>query len=265
MRGRRWTIAGISRWHDCAALRLREIGRDREQTLLTPFDRPTPLVANPLPRVVRPRRWLHELDRALLELHPFGSFHAAARAPIRLLPYQLEPALAVLRDGATRLLVADGVGLGKTIQAGLLLLELAHRQESCRALVLAPAGLREQWLAELSARFGLTALLADTAWLRSLAAERPADVNPWSLPGIYIASHDLVKRPEVLRPLEDVAWDAVVVDEAHAATSGTDRRVAIHAIAGRSLPRHAAHRDAARRRPSGARGALSDRPPRGRR
>ncbi len=168
-------------------------------------------------------------------MHPFGSFHAAARAPIRLLPFQLEPALAVLRDGATRLLVADGVGLGKTIQAGLLLLELAERQESFRALVLTPAGLRAQWLAELSARFGLTALLADTAWLRSLSAERPADVNPWSLPGIYIASHDLVKRPEVLRPLEDVAWDVVVVDEAHAATSGTDRRTGVQAIAARAL------------------------------
>lgn len=235
VRGRRWTIAGITPGTDCAALRLREVGRDRDQLLLTPFDRPKPLAVNPHPRAVRPRRWLHAVDRALLELHPFGSFHAAARAPIRLLPFQLEPALAVLRDGATRVLVADRVGLGKTIQAGLLLLELTHRLESFRALVLTPAGLRLQWLAELSARFGLTAVVADTAWLRSLAAERPANVNPWSLPGIYITSHDLVKRPEVLRPLEDVAWDAVVVDEAHAATSGTDRRVAIHAIAGRAL------------------------------
>ncbi len=117
------------------------------------------------------------------ELHPFGSFHAAARAPIRLLPYQLEPALAVLRDGATRLLIADGVGLGKTIQAGSCCSSSRIATSRCRALVLAPAGLREQWLAELSARFGLTALLADTAWLRSLAAERPAHVNPWSLPG----------------------------------------------------------------------------------
>ena len=234
LRGRQWTVAEVTRSIDCTALRLNEIGRDRAQTLLTPFDRPQPLDGGPRPRVVGPRRWLHALDRALLQLHPFGSLHAAAHAPIRLLPYQLEPALAVLRDGATRLLVADGVGLGKTIQAGLLLLELAHRHESCRALVIAPAGVREQWLAELSARFQLHALLADTAWLRSMSAERPAHVNPWSLPGIYVASHDLVKRPEVLRPLEDVTWDAVVIDEAHAVTSGTDRRAAVHAIAARS-------------------------------
>ena len=234
VRGRRWNVAGVTRSIDCAAVRLLEIGRGRTQTLLTPFDRPRPIDSNPHPRVVGPRRWLHELDRGLLQLHPFGSLRAAAQAPIRLLPYQLEPALAVLRDGVTRLLIADGVGLGKTIQAGLLLLELALRHESCRALVLAPAGLREQWLAELAARFKLTAILADTAWLRSISADRPAHVNPWSLPGIYVASHDLVKRPEVLRPLEDVTWDAVVIDEAHAVTAGTDRRAAMHAIAVRS-------------------------------
>lgn len=234
VRGRRWTVGKVTRAVDCAALRLNEIGRDHAQTLLTPFDRPQLLDGEPRPRVVGPRRWLHALDLALLQLHPFGTLHAASRAPIRLLPYQLEPALAVLRHGVTRLLVADGVGLGKTIQAGLLLVELAHRHESSRAIVIAPAGLREQWLGELCARFGLQALLADTAWLRSMSVERPSHVNPWSLPGIYVTSHDLVKRPEVLRPLEDVTWDAVVVDEAHAATSGTDRRAAVHAIAARS-------------------------------
>ena len=234
VRGRRWTVSDVTRSIDGAALRLREIGQSAALTLLTPFDRPLRIDADERPRAVRPRRWLHELDRALLKLHPFGSLHAASRAPIRLLPYQLEPALAVVRDGATRLLVADGVGLGKTIQAGLLLLELADRHESFRAIVLTPAGLREQWRAELSDRCTLTSVLADAAWLKSTSAERPGHVNPWSLPGIYIASHDLVKRPEVLRPLEDVLWDAVVIDEAHAAPSGTDRRVAIDAIAVRS-------------------------------
>ena len=234
VRGRRWTVSDVARSIDGAALRLREIGRSGAITLLTPFDRPQRIDADPRPRAVSARRWLHELDRALLTLHPFGSLRAASRAPIRLLPYQLEPALAVLRDGATRLLVADGVGLGKTIQAGLLLLELTERHESFRAIVLTPAGLREQWCTELRERCALTPVLADTAWLKAMAAERPGDVNPWSLPGIYIASHDLVKRPEVLRSLEDVLWDAVVIDEAHAAASGTDRRVAMDAIAVRS-------------------------------
>ena len=95
------------------------------------------------------------------------------------------------------------------------------------ALILAPAGLRAQWRTELTARLGLEATLADSRWLKSASADRPAHVNPWSMPGIYVASHDLVKRPEILRALEDVTWDVVVIDEAHVATSGTDRRAAL--------------------------------------
>jgi superfamily II DNA or RNA helicase len=183
---------------------------------------------------VRRRRWLHDVDRALLDLHPYGSLPGVAPAPIQIFAYQLEPAIAIARDGAERVLIADGVGLGKTVQAGIILLELVRQDEACRALILAPAGLRAQWRMELTARLGLEATLADSRWLKSASVDRPAHVNPWSMPGIYVASHDLVKRPEILRPLEDVTWDAVVVDEAHAATSGTDRRAALHAIALRS-------------------------------
>jgi superfamily II DNA or RNA helicase len=177
---------------------------------------------------------LHDVDRALLDLHPYGSLPSVSRAPIQIFAYQLEPAIAIARDGAERVLIADGVGLGKTVQAGIILLELARQDEACRALILAPAGLRAQWRTELTDRLGLEATLADSRWLKSASADRPAHVNPWSMPGIYVASHDLVKRPEILRPLEEVTWDAVVIDEAHVATSGTDRRAALHAIALRS-------------------------------
>ncbi len=234
VRGRGWNVIGRTAASDCTAVRLREIGSEREQTLLIPFDRLRPLDSRRRPRLVRPRRWLHELDRERLRLHPFGGLRAAASAPVRLLPYQLEPAIAMLRDGTARLLIADKVGLGKTIQAGLILLELSRLHEQCRALVIVPAGLREQWIDELWRRLGLTATLADSAWIRTARSERPVHVNPWSLPGIYVSSHDLVKRPEVLRPLEDVTWDIVVVDEAHVATSRSDRRAAVHAIAARS-------------------------------
>ena len=153
---------------------------------------------------------------------------------MRLLRHQIEPLLAVLRHGATRLLIADAVGLGKTIQAGLILLELTARIDEFRAIVLVPAGLRTQWRQELHDRFGLTATETDAAWLRAAAAGRPGDVNPWSLPGIYLASIDFVKRPEVLRALEDVSWDVTVVDEAHQASASSDRRRAADAIASRS-------------------------------
>ena len=237
VRGGRWRIEGVADGDDCAALRLSDAsgGNAPSLTILTPFDRPVSLDrAAPL-RVVRRRRCLHEIDRAIVDAHAFGSLTQLARATVRVMAYQLEPALAMLRHGVTRVLIADGVGLGKTIQAGMVVRELSAACESCRALVLTPAGLREQWRSELATHFALSSELADSEWLRRVAAERPPDVNPWSLPGIYVASHDFIKRPEALRALENVEWDVVIVDEAHAATSGTDRRAAVHGVARRAL------------------------------
>ena len=237
VRGRRWRVEGVTEGDDCAALRLRDVdgGNTPTLTILTPFDRPISLERRPSLRVVRRRRCLHEIDRAILDAHAFGSLTQLARANVRVMPYQLEPALAMLRRGATRMLIADGVGLGKTIQAGIILLELTAASESCRALVLTPAGLREQWRGELASHFNLASELADSEWLRRVAMDRPPDVNPWSLPGIYVASHDFIKRPEALRAIENVDWDIVIVDEAHAASSATDRRAAIHGVARRAL------------------------------
>jgi superfamily II DNA or RNA helicase len=108
------------------------------------------------------------------------------------------------------------------------------RQEGFRGIVLVPASLRQQWAEELATRFSLEGTLADAAWLRDAGRSLPPDINPWSLPGIFLSSIDFVKRPEALGPLEDVRWDLVIVDEAHTATLSTDRRAAVDAIARRA-------------------------------
>ena len=79
---------------------------------------------------------------------------AALEAGVDILPYQLEPALAVV-DGVRRLLIADEVGLGKTIQAALAIAELKRRRPVLRAMVIVPRSLRDQWRDELNERFGL--------------------------------------------------------------------------------------------------------------
>ena len=222
-RGQLWTIVERARFADCEALRLtgaQVSGASASRTILLPFDRPRRLPSSSSIEVMRPRRWLGVLRRAALDARPFGGLSTAASSTIDFLPYQLEPALAVLGDGCTRIMIADAVGLGKTIQAGLILGELAAAREAFRALVVTPAGLREQWAGELADRFGITASIATSPWLARVVNELPPDVNPWALPGVYISSFDLIKRPEVLRPLEEVDWDLVVVDEAHAATLG---------------------------------------------
>src|SRR5512134_3868255 len=151
-RGDVWTVLGRTRYGDCEAVRLRGASRGNAgqvRTLLSPFDRLAPLVHQESWRAVRPRRWLHVLRRAALDAHPFGGLRAAEECRLDLVPYQLEPALAVSRHGATRLLIADEVGLGKTIQAGLILRELSARHDALRAIVVVPAALREQWRQEL--------------------------------------------------------------------------------------------------------------------
>ncbi|MEO8078476.1 MAG: SNF2-related protein, partial [Acidobacteriota bacterium] len=237
VRGDIWTIAERSPFANCEALRLLGTGAANagtSRTILTPFDRPVALERPTSIHVMRPLRWLRGLRRMAISAHPFGSLRAAACCTLDLLPYQLEPALAIVRHGATRVMIADAVGLGKTVEAGLVLNELASRRESFRALIVAPAGLREQWSQELTDRFGLTSTVAGAAWLARIGRELPADVNPWVLPGIYVSSFDFVKRPEVLGPLEETLWDVVVVDEAHAAALGTARRAAVHAVARRA-------------------------------
>ncbi len=98
---------------------------------------------------MHPRRWLHAIRRMACRTRAFGAIADPAPGLPDLLPYQLEPALAVLRHGATRVLIADAVGLGKTVQSGFLLHTLAARNPSLRVLVVVPAGLREQWAHEL--------------------------------------------------------------------------------------------------------------------
>jgi superfamily II DNA or RNA helicase len=236
VRGGVWSVLERSEYAGCEALRLRSAGSGTPalRTILLPFDRPQLLADRESTRVIRARAWLRHLRAMTADARPAGGFCDAAAGSISILPYQLEPALLMRRDGTRRVMIADGVGLGKTIQAGWLLAELAAEHEAFRALVVVPAGLRAQWTEELVSRFGIEAITATSPWLARAASDLPADVNPWGLPGVYLASFDLIKRPEVLRPLEDVTWDALVVDEAHEASAGTARRAAIHAVACRA-------------------------------
>jgi hypothetical protein len=150
------------------------------------------------------------------------------------MPHQLEPALAILHGRGCRILLADEVGLGKTIQAGIAIAELIARGSADRVLVLTPSGLREQWAHELSTRFGIAAHLADAAGLRRRAADMPIGVNPWSIERVAIASIDYVKRPEVFPAAAATPWDVLVVDEAHGAAGDSDRHAAVSALAARA-------------------------------
>ncbi len=214
---------------DCTELHL--AGASETRVLLAPFDRIQPLEQPVRHAVVRLRRWAARIREqgALARVDGLR----AERAGAAILPYQLAPALAVAA-GETRVLLADEVGLGKTIQAGWIVSHLMAENRDARVLIAVPAGLRAQWQMELATHFGLPSAIADAAWLRRTAADLPGDVNPWSLPGIYITSFDFVKRSDIVRSLGSRAWDALVVDEAHAVRSPTERHTAIGSIARRA-------------------------------
>jgi len=231
VRDEQWRVAGIDAYERCSVITLE--GSDRRRLrVIDPFDH---VVAVDSRRIVRHSRnaVVRRAMAAVTGERPAVGLWTAAAATIDLLPYQLEPALAVLR-GATRVLLADGVGLGKTIQAGLILAELRERGLVERALVLCPAGLRAGWALEFQQRFGIPCGVIDQGAIAEIGATLPPGVNPWTMHATVIASIDLVKRPEVMAALAAVPLDIVIADEAHHLTPATDRGAAVDALAARA-------------------------------
>lgn len=232
-----WRLRDLRRYRDCDGMDLTALDpslHGLRRTLLWPFDRPVRLERRIAARRVGRRRAIHAATRALVDGAPWGGLRTAVEADIDIHAYQLEPALAFIRGLTTRALLADEVGLGKTIQAGLVLRELERVDEVAHVLILTPPGLRDQWVGELDRRFHLPATVVDTASLRLLTAVLPRGVNPWAWPSVIVASLDFVKRPEVVRALEGLVWDLLIVDEAHLAAGPSDRHDAVAGLAARA-------------------------------
>ncbi|HUP38568.1 MAG TPA: helicase-related protein [Vicinamibacterales bacterium] len=234
VRGERWVVQDTTAFADTTLLTLASADDQaslRRCRLLAPFDRPVPVHRAPHIRATSPRRWMHHLHAQRSALRAFGELRAPLRAAIDLLPFQLEPALAIARGRASRLLLADEVGLGKTIQAGLVLAELQQRGLCEHALIVTPAGLRQQWSDELWNRFQTRPAVIDAAWLAARVDVLPFDVNPWTVEPVVMTSIDFLKQPEVMRGLSAQVWDLLIVDEAHQATVASLRYQAIHTLA----------------------------------
>ena len=235
VRRQRWTVLSVQPYEGCQLLTL--AGADsgnasQERRVLTPFETVDRQLESDRPRIVSRQRW-RRLCRAMLARHgPAGLLKTAATARIDLLPHQLEPALAVLEGRCSRILLADEVGLGKTIQAGLILSELLARGAVTRVLVLTPANLRDQWASELAERFDLKPAVIDMREGARIASMYQASVSPWSTVSLAIASLDYVKRSEVLGAVKGSLWDLILVDEAHGVSPGTDRFEAAQALCG---------------------------------
>jgi superfamily II DNA or RNA helicase len=229
----RWRVVDATLFDGCQLITIAgatPVNHGLERRLLAPFDAIDHVHLSQTPRLCGAVRWRHAL-RSLLNQGLPGELRATARAQIDLLPHQLQPALAVVGGLGCRLLLADDVGLGKTIEAGAIVAELRARGTADRVLILSPPGLRDQWAQELLTRFGIRADIVDFRAVRERLGRLRPGVNPWTTWPIAIASVDYVKRPEVLGAVGARPWDVVVVDEAHRVAQDGDRHDAVALLA----------------------------------
>ncbi|WP_168565185.1 DISARM system SNF2-like helicase DrmD [Crateriforma spongiae] len=193
-----------------------------------PLPSDPPMPPDDFDAVVRASRWSAlspyldpDGDGPLDRMPVCSPFHGA----VQVEDYQMVPLLKALRMPRINMMIADDVGLGKTIEAGLVLRELLIRRRIRRVLVLTPASLRVQWRDEMWDKFSLPMDVIDRDATQKLKRTIGIDANPWRSSARAITSYHYLKQPDVLEQFlsacqvsEDsphLPWDLLIVDEVH--------------------------------------------------
>jgi len=206
---------------------------EARKVLLEPTALPNITATDPMPAedfdaLLRAARW----SAAMPFIDPDGAgpldrlpitspFHGA----VQVEDFQLVPLLKALQMPRVNLLIADDVGLGKTIEAGLILSELLLRRRIQRVLILTPASLRLQWRDEMWDKFSLPFDLVDRGESQNLRRRLGMDANPWRAFSRIIASYHYLRQEDVLTEFlaacrtpegsPHLPWDLLIVDECH--------------------------------------------------
>lgn len=144
-----------------------------------------------------------------------SDLHVGHRAAMDLMPYQLDPAKLALKSTRQRILIADTVGLGKTLEAGILMSELIARGKGKRILVVTVKSMMTQFQKEMWNRFTIPLVRLDSSKIQKIRANLPSNYNPFFYYDKTIVSIDTLKRDVEYRThLENAYWDIIVIDEA---------------------------------------------------
>ena len=207
--------------------------REPKGSLLEPTELPNPsrddaMDPNDFDALVRAARWtalspyISPNGNGRTGWEPVSSpFHGG----VQIEDYQLVPLLRALRMPRVNLLIADDVGLGKTVEAGLILTELILRRRIRRILVLVPASLRQQWIDELWEKFSLRFEIVGRHETERFRKRFGMDVNPWRSFDRIVASYHYLRQDDVLERFlsacqtpensPHLPWDLLIVDECH--------------------------------------------------
>ena len=230
VRDEEWLVRRIDRTHSGAQVLtvtgLSPLVRDREAKFVDAiekeFDEPIRVVDPKTTQPVRDPSPYYRDTRLFLEallrqsVPPDARLVIGHRGAMDVLPYQLDPARLALQQPRQRILIADAVGLGKTIECGILLAEMIRRGRGRRILVLTVKSMMTQFQKELWSRFSIPLVRLDSAGLQRVRSRIPTNHNPFHYFDKTIISIDTIKQDgEYRNHLEGAWWDVIVIDEAH--------------------------------------------------
>lgn len=206
-----WRCVGVS-----------EIVRDQEAVFLEEYEREVRVLDPRKTELVRDTSSQHRagllyIESLLREVPPpDDGLYIGQHAAMDPLDFQLEPAWKALSRPRQRILIADGVGLGKTLEAGILLSELIRRGRGRRILVATTKAMLVQFQKEMWGRFTIPLVRLDSVGLARIRAEIPTHHNPFYYFDKTIISIDTLKQNNWFRRhVESAHWDVIVIDEAH--------------------------------------------------
>lgn len=277
VRNRRWVAADVSRGHIATSdptkftgvaphlvslVSIEDDARDEELRVVWELEpgtvvHDTTVLPSPEDGFDEPGQldaFLHAVRWGAIASADKTALQAPFRSGVQIEDYQLDPVVRALSMPRTNLLIADDVGLGKTIEAGLVMQELMLRHRARTMTIVCPAGLTRQWRDEMRDKFGLDFRIVNTELLKQLRRSHGLYVNPWTHYPRLIVSIDWLKRERPMRLLRDVlpstpgyprAVDLLVVDEVHTCAPSGHGRYAVDSLrtkAIRALAPHCEHR-----------------------